>query len=593
MNRKIQSLAGLVLLSAGLLIGCSEDQAQRSSSRRYEFRAIGGVSMGAMTAAQLGLRYHEKFDILAPSGGGIDFTLLAHWFRDDMLGGFCSPPEVGKMCRAPDKTQDYEHMDCGGPMGGGFDRRSMIEAFQDMFIAFGNMASFNPEHPYLPVGVGEEYFELSKEEKCENPIRLPNFYDWEFNPDGDYPAITYCERDGPEQGIFDPSLTPNSPVEIALAIDVNDNGVRDSGEPVLFRMTERYDDFGEDGLPSPEEPGYDSNSNPDPSGDDYHRLDNPFGTENNHIYDDGEPYLDYGLDGVKDTADSPYDWGEGNGHFDFNLNVLRTAVMYNPARLVEEISLEDLDRLDFYIDAGIRDHLGFMPTCESFVGKMGARGRPFDIRDKYISIMRADYDGPFKIHEIDWDNIGRDLFIRYGNPDATQAEIDAGDGGHVGNGSQLFYRIFSMIAFASERWPDGDFEKVEHTGQAQVLDRTYYSEILGMDRQYYIYLPPGYDDNPDKSYPVFYLIHGIGMDAEVLTTAVLFADPWMADGTIQKFIMVFPDGRCQDDCMSGNFFVNQMGRHLPPRRYEDSFKEELLPHIEQTYRTRPVKEYKP
>jgi len=579
-------LALLACLAAFSLAACGEPREEKpDEGRRYTFRAVGGASMGAMTAAQMGLRYNEMFDIIAPSGGALDLGMLIHWFRDGMMGGFCVPPELGKLCRNPDQHQDYEHMDCGGPMGGGFDREGMIETFQDMFIAYGNLASFNPEHPYLPAGMEEEFIHRTKAEMCADPVRLEGYYDWEFNPEGSHPVITFCEGDGDEQGVFDPEATRTQPVDLTYAVDLNDNGIRDSGEPVIFRMSERYDDYGEDRIPSAEEAGYDPQTNPDPAGDDYDALENPLGTEDNHLYEDGEPYLDYGLDGVEGTADSPYDWGEGNGHFDYNQHVLRTAVMYDPSRLIQDLSTVELDRLDFYIDVGIRDHLGFKFSCEAFAGKMEARGRPIDLRHRYESVLMEGHD-VYDIHYIDWENIGRDLMIIYGNPDATQKEIDAGDGGHVGNGSQIFYRFFTMMGFVSERWPDGDFDVIEPADPAVVLDRTYYSEILGMDKQYFIFLPPGYDENPDKTYPVLYMFHGIGMDADVLTTTALFADPWMNEGTVQKFIMVFPDGECQDECNSGNFFVNQMGRHIPGRRYEDSLIFELMPLIDETYRTR-------
>ena len=65
----------------------------------------------------------------------------------------------------------------------------------------------------------------------------------------------------------------------------------------------------------------------------------------------------------------------------------------------------------------------------------------------------------------------------------------------------------------------------------------------------------------------------------------------MQDGTVQRMIMVFPDGRCQDDCNSGTFFANQRGRHLPGRNYEDSFVQELIPHIDENFRTRAPQEF--
>ena len=49
-----------------------------------------------------------------------------------------------------------------------------------------------------------------------------------------------------------------------LAVDINENGRRDYGEPVIHNSSERYDDFGSDGIPSDLEEGYDPITNPDP-----------------------------------------------------------------------------------------------------------------------------------------------------------------------------------------------------------------------------------------------------------------------------------------------------------------------------------------
>ena len=586
--RTVRTMGGLAL-AALLAAGCGDNGGDDAPvERRYVFRAIGGFSMGSMTAATLGLRHHEQFDIIAPLGGSIDLGLFLHIIKDEMLAGFCSPPELGRMCPDEPGMQTYERMNVGPASQGGFKRTSMIEAFQDFSIAMGNPILFNPEHPYLPPGVPEDYLLLSREQRCAEPVRIEGFHDWKYNPDGSHPVITYCEARGSERGVFDPEAVPDKPVEITLAVDLNDNGRRDSGEPVLFQAGERYDHTGQDGRFSADEPGYDPQARPDPAGDDWHPLDNPHGTEGNHVWDEGEPYLDHGLDGVDGTVDSPYDWGEDNGRYDLNLNLMRAAVLYDPARMVDGLSADELARLDFYIDVGRWDHLRFLDTCESFAGLLAARGRPVDIRDTFHALLDPTYDGSWDIDHIDWEHLGRDVLLRYGHADATEAEIQAGDGGHVGTGNQVLWRFFASVAYASERWPDGDFDKIDPCPGSELLERTFYSEILDEERGYYILLPPGYDEQTELRYPVLYMIHGIGMSAEDLTATALFTPAWMCQGRLQKFIMVFPDGTCGEDCYDGNFFLNQTGRHLAPRRYEDWFFQELLPHIQDSYRTRPA-----
>ncbi len=580
----------LVLALQLALVACEENGTAEKKMRNYQFRAISGFSMGSSSAAIVGLRHPELFDIVAPLGGAVDLSVLLHIIKDELLAGFCVPPQLGKMCPAYPGANTYEHMNVGLPSQGGFRRTGMIEAFEDLSIAMGNPIMFNRSDPYLPPGITKDVLEESKQQFCSNPVRLSGFFDWRFNPEGKYPVITFCEANNPDQenhrGEFDPSATPTQPVEITLAVDLNDNGVRDSGEPVLFQASERFDDWGEDGVPSEQEPGYDPETNPDPAGDDWSAMENPLGTENNGAWDEGEPYLDYGLDGVQGTADSPYDWGEGNGRFDLNMNLLLSAVKYDPARLIMDLTDEQLSRLDFYVDVGVRDHLRFRDTTESFVGKLMARGRKVDVRDTFRSLLEPDYDGAFHISHIDWKHLGRDVFVRYGHEDATEAQLAAGDGGHVGSYDQTLWRFFTICAYVSEHWPGGDYEKLGPEYRARLDDKTYHSEILGMDRQYYVLLPPGYDERPDVRYPVLYMLHGIGMSASDLTASALFTPDWMSQGLLQKFIMVFPDGECQEDCFSGNFFLNQAGRDLPPRRYEDSLIQELVPYVDANYRTR-------
>src|SRR5690606_18372445 len=69
------------------------------------------------------------------------------------------------------------------------------------------------------------------------------------------------------------------------------------------------------------------------------------------------------------------------------------------------------------------------------------------------------------------------------------------------------------------------------------------SNILKMDRNYSIYLPPGYDKS-DQSYPVLYLLHGSGDNH---TGWVQFgqvqhiADKAIANGSSAEMIIVMPD----------------------------------------------------
>ena len=125
-------------------------------------------------------------------------------------------------------------------------------------------------------------------------------------------------------GVHDPCYPATRPMAIALAVDLNGNGKRDYGEPIIVNDHERFQDTGVDGCADPMEDGkggcvtdasqspYDAATNPDPNGDDYDFRANALGTENDWQYEKGEPFDDNGLDGVPDT----HDFGEGNGTYD-------------------------------------------------------------------------------------------------------------------------------------------------------------------------------------------------------------------------------------------------------------------------------------
>lgn len=112
------------------------------------------------------------------------------------------------------------------------------------------------------------------------------------------------------------------------------------------------------------------------------------------------------------------------------------------------------------------------------------------------------------------------------------------------------------------------------------------SDILGMERNYAIYLPPDYDHS-ERSYPVLYLLHGAGDDQ---TGWVQFgeimhiADQAIREGTATPMIVVMPDANT-----GRRGYFNSIDGSW---RYEDFFFEELMPHVEQVYRIKGEKRYR-
>ncbi|MCG3173418.1 MAG: hypothetical protein GMKNLPBB_01615 [Myxococcota bacterium] len=558
--------------------GSTGSPAVKTVPRRYTFRAIGGFSMGGISSSFIGLRHPEKFDIIGPMGCAVDLLDFIYTLRSEFFGGFCAPPQLGKMCRQPGKPQDFEHIITGSGLGK-ISRRTLQKDFNGAFISFGNPFSYNPAHPYLAAGFTREFLTKPDDERCKNPVRVENLFDVQYNPEGKFKAISFCDgADVKDEGLFDPSRARN-PVDYALAIDLNDNGVRDSGEPVLFQWAEPFRDSGKDGKADKDEPGFDAASNPDPSKDNYDPLNNPYGSEGNNWYDEGEPYDDFGLDGVKDTKDrNKWDFGEGNGKFDFNPNFAR-FFDYDPIARLPKV---DLSRLDFYMDVGIRDEFRFAPNMVKAVSVLKANNVEIQTFEGFDALSPDARDQSQT--RIDWASKSRSIFVKYGKKDATPKEIADGDGGHVGTVPQVVDRPLTFLSFVSAHLPGGDYDKVNEMYVTKEFK--FFSPAVNGEKSFWAILPPGYN-RPDKVYPVVYLLHGIGMDAQDLLAVGAFLGDWQKRGLIQKMIIILPSGECAPgECPSSNFFANQVGWAKPGRNNEDSLVNDLMKYVDDNFKVK-------
>ena len=95
-------------------------------------------------------------------------------------------------------------------------------------------------------------------------------------------------------------------------------------------------------------------------------------------------------------------------------------------------------------------------------------------------------------------------------------------------------------------------------------------------QEYYIYLPPCYDERTDLHYPVLYLLHGQTYKADqwIRLGAVTAADKLILSGESEPFIIVLPDDRFWYSKDSGDTFGVRL-------------VDDLLPYIDETYRTLP------
>lgn len=108
---------------------------------------------------------------------------------------------------------------------------------------------------------------------------------------------------------------------------------------------------------------------------------------------------------------------------------------------------------------------------------------------------------------------------------------------------------------------------------------SFYSNILGCEKNFSVILPASYNKDTDRKYPVVYLLHGHGEnDWEWANINVAMIREQIAkcvaDGSAAEMIIVKPNAT---EYQSGYF--NQEGW-----RYEDYFFQELIPAVEKNFR---------
>lgn len=148
-------------------------------------------------------------------------------------------------------------------------------------------------------------------------------------------------------------------------------------------------------------------------------------------------------------------------------------------------------------------------------------------------------------------------------------------------------RFLSMLMVPGERTENYFEAKKQH---GTVSHRWYTSKILGIDRRLTVYTPYGYEQNPNKKYPVLYLLHGAGGDEEAWSSmgrAAQILDNLIEKGLAEPMICVMPNGNPnQMAAQTLGLPTTEMDWRDPANRtsYVRSLCEEIVPFIEKNYR---------
>lgn len=138
----------------------------------------------------------------------------------------------------------------------------------------------------------------------------------------------------------------------------------------------------------------------------------------------------------------------------------------------------------------------------------------------------------------------------------------------------------------------GEIYKVGDVAHGNISKVWYSLPSDKRSRRMTIYTPPGYADNSGKSYPVLYLLHGMGGDENAwseLGRAAQILDNLIASGKVEPMIVVMPNGNMAQTAAPGE---SAAGMTVPtgmlPRTMDGSYEStfpELVEFVDSHYNT--------
>jgi enterochelin esterase family protein len=141
----------------------------------------------------------------------------------------------------------------------------------------------------------------------------------------------------------------------------------------------------------------------------------------------------------------------------------------------------------------------------------------------------------------------------------------------------------------SQPW---DVTNVPH---GTVARHFYKSGIIGDERDYYVYTPPGYDPKAGKTYPVLYLLHGFTDDASGWTAvgrAHTILDNLIAQGKAKPMLVVMTLGYGAPEIVAPGG-PGLRDRDIWQRnvlKFGEALLAEVIPQIDKDYRTIKTRE---
>jgi enterochelin esterase-like enzyme len=141
---------------------------------------------------------------------------------------------------------------------------------------------------------------------------------------------------------------------------------------------------------------------------------------------------------------------------------------------------------------------------------------------------------------------------------------------------------------SNSAWPTWEISNVP---RGEIHHHFYRSKVVGDERGYFVYTPPGYNPRGKQTYPVLYLLHGYSDDASAWTAvgrANVILDNLIARGKAKPMLIVMPLGYGAPEILlldSGALRDPGIGQRNFDR-FQDALLTEVIPRVEAEYLVR-------
>ena len=145
--------------------------------------------------------------------------------------------------------------------------------------------------------------------------------------------------------------------------------------------------------------------------------------------------------------------------------------------------------------------------------------------------------------------------------------------------SESFYGMGRMASGIEVPFKGDAYYTLKDVPHGEIRIRNYFSKVTSSWRNFYMYTPPGYDQNSNAKYPVLYILHGGGEDQRGWATqgkTDLIIDNLIAEKKAVPMIVVMVDGNMPSKGFGEEALF----------LFEKELKQSVIPFVEKNYRAK-------